>query len=260
MNDSTTASCAMAARDTQSRSDSLRLMAASPYRFSGASATASHRASTTSSSRTGPMPGRRVDRRRTDGPAIGRDQTVDVRSGLAIDISGLTVSSARSSDAPPSARSAAPPRGRRRRERGLDDNALRADGQRRRASSASSRAFGRRRRRHRGQRPGASVIAFTITAGTASRRRRSRASSRSVSSRGTAAARVTTMKRVSRGFRISSCSARIDFEDRPAPRRAALAARAIDTSAAPAAAPAPSRARRPASRAASARDRSAPCP
>ena len=42
MNDSTTASCAIAARDTQSRSERCRLIDASPYCGSGASATASH--------------------------------------------------------------------------------------------------------------------------------------------------------------------------------------------------------------------------
>jgi hypothetical protein len=42
MNASTTASCASAARDTQSRSDSRLLIVFSPHRLSGASATASH--------------------------------------------------------------------------------------------------------------------------------------------------------------------------------------------------------------------------
>ena len=50
--------------------------------------------------------------------------------------------------------------------------------------------------RQRAQRPGVSVSALNTTAGVDRRRRRSRASSRSVSRRGTSAARVTTMKRV----------------------------------------------------------------
>jgi hypothetical protein len=90
MNDSITASWATAARDTQSRSERCRLIDASPYRGSGASATTSHcfcerpaawrgdrslavgvdaaeSSPFTSSRRTGPVPGRPAGARSSDG-------------------------------------------------------------------------------------------------------------------------------------------------------------------------------------------------
>jgi hypothetical protein len=67
MKASITASCATAARDTHVRSDRWRLIASSPYRLSGASATTRNKPGSTSSSRSRPVPGSPDSRRGSRG-------------------------------------------------------------------------------------------------------------------------------------------------------------------------------------------------
>src|SRR3954469_5032497 len=87
-NHSTTASCATATRDTQSRFARPALMADSLYLSSGRSATAMNRPASTSSSRTGPEPGRPPGTRASRGR---RSAAITPYTYVAFGLAGFTV-------------------------------------------------------------------------------------------------------------------------------------------------------------------------
>ena len=259
MNDSTTASCAIATRDTQSRSPG-RVDRRFAVASSGRSATTRNRClDRRRAAATGPAPGRPARHARKSRPAR-RPRPRSRRTSLALRLIVSDCNSVQCSiDVDPRARpasSAAAPRGGGAAS-GVWMIAHRRPQHRR--SAASSRARRRRRRGSAGSAPGASVRALTMSAGAGAAAAAAAEQPLGFAPRQLRGARHDDESRRRADRAAARSAARIDFDTSTSSAASCPAGPAFGTSAARASSTCThSRAAR-ASRAAAAHDRSARC-